>query len=151
MCDYITRKNEKGETETVAVARLNRLGLPQYFDVKYVFNSVLNELHDIESKSELIERLNKLKDTDNMYRYLYDKIRALSASAKNDANDQQLYTQIFNIIKSAKQEFELAKSTTDNQGNYNITILATDSEYAAKNYRREWSDMFYGGASLFVK
>ena len=146
MCDYI-----KQGDKLVPIAKLNRLGLPQYFDVKYVFNSILNELHDIESKSELLERLDKLKETDGMYRYLYDKLRALSVSSKIDANDQQLFTQIFNIIKSAKQEFELAKSITDSQGNHNITILATDSEYAAKNYRREWSDMFYGGASLFVK
>jgi len=71
-------ENGKVVTKVKHVARLNRLGLPQYLDVKFVFNSVLNKLHDIESKSELLERLEELSHTDSMYKYLYDKLVALS-------------------------------------------------------------------------
>ena len=142
---------KKIDGKNVLVARLNRLGLPQYMDVEYVFNSVLNKLHDIESKSELLERFAELSTTDPMYKYLYDKLNQLAKSSKTNVDDQQLFTQIYNILKSAKQEFELAKSVTNSQNERDITIQTTSSEYAAKNYKREWSDMFFSGGSLFVK
>lgn len=133
------------------VLKLNEIGLPQYMDSKFVFNSVLNKLWNIQSKGELLQRLKELSTTDAIYFDIYNRMLALSERAKTNQDDAQLFTQIFGVLRSVKNEFEIAKAVQTGQDQWAIRIISSDSEYSARNYKREWSDAFANGGSLFVR
>ena len=134
------------------VQELNELGLPTYYDAKYIFNYVLNMCHDINSKSELLYRLYDLGQTDPIFKLLHQRVAKISGygSQKISANDQQLMTQIYNGIKTAKNAFVIGKSI-QNGDYFSVVIQSTDADYNAQKYKLEWSKLFASGASLFVE
>ena len=132
------------------VQELNEFGLPTYYDAKYIFNYVLNECHAINSKQDLIDSLNELGKNDPMFKLLAQRIQNLSNSAKTNVNDQQLLTQIYNSIKTAKNAFVVGKSV-QNGDYFSVVIQSTDADHNAQKYKKEWSKLFASGASLFVE
>lgn len=130
------------------VQELNEFGLPTYYDAKYIFNYVLNQCHDINSKSELLSRLDDLGKTDPIFNLLYQRLSKVNE--RKNANDQQLMTQIYNGIKTAKNAFVVGKSI-QNGDYFSVVIQSTDADHNAQQYKKEWSKLFASGASLYVE
>lgn len=64
----------------------SEIGLPEYMDSGYVFNSVLNACHGVRSKSELIETLKDLSEKEPMYHYIYTRLQKISQHAERHIN-----------------------------------------------------------------
>jgi len=55
--EFAYRKQD-GKIVKYNVPSLNYLGLPEYVNMNYAFNDVLNNVHDVDTVDELLERLN---------------------------------------------------------------------------------------------
>lgn len=134
------------------VQELNELGLPTYYDSKYIFNYVLNQCHDVNSKMELINRLSDLGQTDPIFKLLHQRVLSVYGYGmqKISTNDAQLMTQIYNGIKTAKNAFVVGKSI-QNGDYFSVIIQSTDADHNAQKYKAEWSKLFASGASLYVE
>jgi len=52
-------------------------------------------------------------------------------------------------LHASKGEYVICKATKNKNG-FNLAIQSTDTDYEARNYRREWSQLFAGGASKYI-
>lgn len=133
------------------VQELNELGLPTYYDAGYIFNYVLNVCHDVNSKAELLARLQDEGRNDPMFNFIYNRFKRICGEGgQTSVNDQQLATQIYNSIKTAKNAFVLGKSIQHGDF-FQVIIQSTDSEHNSRKYRKEWSKLFASGASIFLE
>lgn len=144
--------------EIIPTDRLNGMGLPQFLDSKTIFNDLLNQFYDIEDITELMMRL-KIAGIDNpIYKTIYNRLRETykKAYVNNNVDEEMLLVQIFNVIKSNKQQYILSKANRikDDSGNkvgYTVSLVNIDQEYGARQYRRDWSNLFAHGKSIFVE
>ena len=95
------------------VDKLNGMGLPQLADSKDIFNDILNQLWDIEDLNDLMNRINILAIGDPIYKQIYDRLKEVKNRAYNEkysASNEALLVQIFNVIKSNRQEFIVSRA-----------------------------------------
>ena len=52
-------------------------------------------------------------------------------------------------LHASKGNYVICKASKQ-QGGFNLIIQSTDTDYEARNYRREWSQLFAGGASKYI-
>ena len=156
-----TLEDGKQQVKLREVYALNELGLPQYAPVHAVFNEFLNLFHDIDTLSELMSRLEYFAKTDPLYNRLYkaiDKIYKTTYSTKDgvitrNSDQEALLVQLMNVIRSNKHNFDIARSTTTNNGNgmHRITIQTTDADYNATFYPTQWNQMLVNGGTPIIK
>ena len=125
------------------------LGFHEYMDVKEVFNVILSDLHEIQSKQELFEELKTRATYDPMYKQIYAIMQQYQEAGKTNATAQMLVTQIYNTIRSNKNNFKLCKATRGEDNLYTVRII-DGNEYEARNYRSEWSMLLANGASPLI-
>lgn len=154
--DDLTTAEVDGSTEYVD--RLNGLGLPQFMSAKAIFNDVLNQLWDIDDLNDMMNRIAILSKDSPVYQQLYNRLNKIKNNAyKNNYNvdEEALLVQIYNVIKSNKQQFLLSQASKYYVGKdfvgYTVNLQNTDQEYNARNYRFEWSNLFAHGGSIFVE
>lgn len=143
------------------VLALNELGLPQYAPVGVVFNEFLNFFHDIDTISELKARLEYLAKEDPLYSRLYKAIDKIDKSVytvkdgvmTRNSDQEALLVQLMNIIRSNKHNFDIARSTSYNNGNglQRINIQTTDADYNATFYPTQWNQMLVNGGTPVIK
>jgi len=93
--------------------------------VGVVFNEFLNFFHDIDTISELKARLEYLAKEDPLYSRLYKAIDRIDKSVytvkdgvmTRNSDQEALLVQLMNIIRSNKHNFDIARSTSYNNGN----------------------------------
>ena len=141
--------NEQGSRIKVSID--NAEGLPHFVNAATMYNTVLNQVYNCRSLSELIERLKKLGEENAQFGIIYDRIQALKESAdKGNVEDATLLTQMCVNLHASKGEYIICKAKRTKTGGFDLTIQTTDSDYAARNNRYEWSSLFAGGASKYV-
>ena len=115
-----------------------------------MYNTVLNQVYNCRSLGELISRLETLGQENAKFDIVAKRIKALKESAnKGNVEDATLLTQMMVNLHASKGEYVICKANKDKNG-FNLTIQTTDTDYEARNYRREWSGLFAGGASKYI-
>lgn len=130
----------------------NNLGLPEMADSSQLFNIILNKLHDCNTYDELLHGLYMLGVSDARMMHVWKRLHDLyerKQSGIASADEIALLTQIKTLIRSAKNEFILARSQKIG-GLYTIDIQITDAEYNAKQYVEEWQQLINGGTSRYI-
>ena len=138
------------------VPSVNYLGLPEYVNTNYAFNDVLNNVHDIDTVDELLERLKQLAEEDPMYGTIYSRIQKISdkvyKDGKFDANQEAFLSQLMKIIRSNKLAFKMVRSSLNSdKTTYTLTLQDTDSDYNADIYTKQWGMMLSTGATQAIK
>lgn len=163
--DCIMAVDDDAESKTYGkkqrYVRYNELGLPQFLSSKETFNRMLNACWNCNSFKELIEECRKRSEYDATFQILYDRLNQLYNDAykiplKPNVNSEALLTSILKVIRANKQKFIVAKSNyyrddVDMESAYTISLEDTSLEYNAREYRREWSETFAGGGSIFIE
>ena len=148
-----TVEDGKQTIKKVPVLALNEFGLPQYIPVNTAFNEFLNFFHDIDSLSELSDRLEYLAKEDSMYKTIYLRIFGKTngiyrktysvedGKVVRNSDYEALLSQLMNVIRSHKHAFDIARSDTKagQYGQYTITIQPTDTDYNATFYPTQWN------------
>ena len=147
---------ENGEIQPLAV--VNSLGLPQFVDSKSIFNDILNQLWDVDSMTELMDRVAILSKESTVYSQIYNRLQETWDRAYNNGeynvDEEALLVQIYNVIRSNKQNFVVTQSkqyTAGGVNGYTVDVHNLDFEYNAKKYRKDWSGLFAHGRSIFVE
>lgn len=132
---------------------LNDEGLVEYFDVKYVFNTLVNRCHDCRNAKELLNRLAKLGEDNAMFKYIHDEVisKLYDSAQKGDADAEAAFAQLLVVLHAAKGEYVIGKASRDADGTWNVTIQSTDSDYNAKEYKTVWSQLFANGSEYLEK
>lgn len=163
--EYVNVKTVDSNGNPIVVRKsrlaLNDYGMPTFIPVKVMFNEFLNNFYDIDTYQELEDRMSKLAKDDPSYSTLLSAIRKMYKSIYTVENgkivrnsDQEaLFSQIFNIVRSHKHKFMLAKANTQNgiNGTYTIVMQSTDTEYNAHFYPTMWNQMLVNGGTIAVK
>ena len=142
--------NEQGSRIIVSVN--NTEGLPHFVNASTMYNTVLNQVYNCRSLSELIDKLNTVGEENAQFKIIHDRIQALKESAdKGNVEDATLLTQMCVNLHASKGEYVICKAKRTKSGGFDLTIQPTDSDYAARNNRYEWSSLFAGGASKYIE
>lgn len=141
--------NEDGKRVIVSIN--NAEGLPHFVNPSTMYNTVLNQVYNCRSLTELIERLEKLGKENAQFQIIYDRIEQLKKSADaGNVEDATLLTQMCVNLHASKGEYVICKAKRLKNGGFDLVIQSTDSDYAARNNRYEWSSLFAGGASKYI-
>lgn len=141
--------NEDGKRIIVSVN--NAEGLPHFVNPSTMYNTVLNQVYNCRSLTELIERLEKLGKENAQFQIIHDRIEQLKKSADaGNVEDATLLTQMCVNLHASKGEYVICKAKRLKNGGFDLVIQSTDSDYAARNNRYEWSSLFAGGASKYI-
>lgn len=143
------------------VFALNEFGLPEYVPFEYVVNDFLNSCHDIDTVDELLARLQHYAVSDPMYNRMYQRIKHVwnniykpnesGTSLVRNSDNEALFAQIMNFIRSNKHAFDIARSqSVDGEfGKHSIKIQTTDADYNATFYPNQWNNILvYGGTPI---
>lgn len=134
--------------------QVNELGLPEMYDAQYAFITVLNEVSNCRSIPELVERLFKLGQHDDLFDFVAQKYSMRWEDVKNGkatADEEAMVTQIFTQLRSTNSEFVLAKSINNGDGTYDVQIEKTDQSYNARQYVIDWAQSFAVGGCRFFR
>ena len=132
---------------------LNDEGLVEYFDVKYVFNTLVNQCHDCRNSKELLNRLAKLGKDNAMFDYIHKNIVQVlyDKAQQGDADAEASFSQLLVALHAAKGEYVIGKASRSQDGTWNVTIQNTDSDYNAREYKTVWSQLFANGSEYLEK
>lgn len=157
--EFAYRKQD-GKIVKYNVPSLNYLGLPEYVSENYVFNDVLNNVHDVDTVDELLKRLNQLAEQDPMYGTIYSRVEKISKrvlqNGKFDADQEAFLSQLMKTIRSNKLVFKEVRSIRDSGRRledvaYTLVIQNTDADYNADMYTRRWGTILATGATPIIK
>ena len=141
--------NKEGQRKIVSIN--NPEGLPHFVDAQTMYNTVLNQVYNCRSLSELITKLETLGQENAQFDIIYKRLQKLKESADaGNVEDATLLTQMCVNLHASKGEYVICKAKRTKSGGFDLIIQPTDSDYAAANNRREWSSLFAGGASKFI-
>lgn len=141
--------DEHGNRMIVSVN--NAEGLPHFVNASTMYNTVLNQVYNCRSLSELIDRLEKLGQENAQFQIIHNRIENLKKSADaGNVEDATLLTQMCVNLHASKGEYVICKAKRLKNGGFDLIIQSTDSDYAARNNRYEWSSLFAGGASKYI-
>jgi len=120
---------------------LNDEGLVEYFDVKYVFNTLVNQCHGCRNSQELLDKLAKLGKDNAMFDYIHKNIVEVlhDKAQKGDADAEATFSQLLVALHAAKGEYVIGKAVRSQDGTWSVTIQNTDSDYNAREYKTIWS------------
>lgn len=157
-------ENGKQVIKKIPKLALNEFGLPKYISVGTVFNEVLNLFHDIDTISELRDRLEYLAKEDPMYDIIHRKIfgkkgiytktyQVENGKIVRNSDNEALMSQLMNVIRSNRHNFDIARSETRKSqfGSYTIIIQPSGMEYNAKFYPSQWNNMLVNGGTPIIK
>lgn len=132
---------------------LNDEGLVEYFDVKYVFNTLVNQCHDCRNSKELLNKLAKLGKDNAMFDYIHKNIvqELYDKAQQGDADAEAAFSQLLVALHAAKGEYVIGKATRAQDGTWSVSIQNTDSDYNAREYRTVWSQLFANGSEYLEK
>ena len=132
---------------------LNDEGLVEYFDVKYVFNTLVNQCHGCRNSQELLDKLAKLGKDNAMFDYIHKNIVEVlhDKAQKGDADAEATFSQLLVALHAAKGEYVIGKATRSQDGTWSVTIQNTDSDYNAREYKTIWSQLFANGSEYLEK
>ena len=127
---------------------LNDEGLVEYFDLKYVFNTLVNHCHNCRNAQELLARLEKLGQSNAMFQHIHDKIvkPLYDQAQEGNADAEGLFAQMLVSLHAQKGEYVIGKAHRSANGTWGVTIESTDSDYNAREYKKVWSMLFAGGS-----
>ena len=128
----------------------NAEGLPEFVKPETMYNTVLNQVYNCRSLEELISRLETLGQENAQFALIAKRINNIKAGADaGNVEDATLLTQMMVNLHASKGNYVICKASKQ-QGGFNLIIQSTDTDYEARNYRREWSQLFAGGASKYI-
>ena len=140
--------NNQGVKQRVSVN--NAEGLPEFVKPQVMYNTVLNQVYNCRSLADLISRLESLGKENAKFDIICERIKKLKKGAdEGNVEDATLLTQILVNLHASKGEYVICRASKDKTG-FNLIIQSTDTDYEAKNYRREWSSLFAGGAGKYI-
>lgn len=132
---------------------LNDEGLVEYFDVKYVFNTLVNQCHDCRNSKELLNKLAKLGKDNAMFDYIHKNVvqELYDRAQQGDADAEAAFSQLLVALHAAKGEYVIGKATRAQDGTWSVSIQNTDGDYNAREYRTVWSQLFANGSEYLEK
>lgn len=132
---------------------LNDEGLVEYFDVKYVFNTLVNQCHGCRNSKELLDKLAKLGKDNAMFDYIHKNIVQVlyDKAQQGDADAEATFSQLLVALHAAKGEYVIGKASRSQDGTWSVTIQNTDSDYNAREYKTIWSQLFANGSEYLEK
>ncbi len=141
---------------TVPDTNLNSLGLPQFLPMNYVFNEVLCNLWDVDTIEEVKSRLQALSAETPMYKIILNNIDSILKRRYNEdgtvnADAEALIAQLMTTIRSNRHTFMLLRSKKNKDGTYNLVMQRSDSDYNARAFTRQWSQILAKGGSETLK
>ena len=144
------KQNDNGDW----TIELNELGLPEMYDAKYAFVTVLNEVSGCRSVQEMYVKMLQLGEHDSLFHVVAQKfgkkwINVLNGNAS--ADEQAMVVQIFTQLKSTTSEFMLAKGIHNKNGSYDVQLEKTDQTYRVKQYVDDWAQSFAVGGCRFFR
>ena len=103
---------------------MNDEGLVEYFDVKYVFNTLVNQCHDCRNSKELLNRLAKLGKDNAMFDYIHRNVVQVlyDKAQQGDADAEASFSQLLVALHAAKGEYVIGKASRSQDGTWNVTI-----------------------------
>lgn len=127
--------------------------LIEYFDVKYVFNTVVNQCHDCRNAEELLNRLKTLAKDNAMFDYMYNQIvlPMYNKAQEGNADAEASFAQLLISLHAAKGEYVVGKARRSQNGKWSIVIQNEDSDYNAREYKAIWSQLFANGSEYLEK
>lgn len=150
-------KNGKKQVKRSVKLALNEFGLPQYVPVNTMFNEILNVCHDVDSISELLNVLQTVGKEDPVYATVYTALNNANKKVYEikdgvivrNSDQEALISQLMNIIRSNKHNFDIVKTQESNNmfGQYTIKIIESGTEYNAGLYPKQWGQMLVNGGS----
>ena len=157
-------ENDKPVVKKVPTLALNEFGLPKYVPVNSVFNEVLNLFHDVDTINELKDRLEYFAKEGSIYDTIYRKIfgkngiytktyKVIDGKVVRNSDNEALLSQLMNVIRSNRHNFDITRSETRNSsfGNYTIIIQPSGMDYNAKFYPTQWNEMLVNGGTPILK
>lgn len=129
----------------------NTEGLPHFVDSHTMYNTVLNQVYNCRSLTELLSRIKKIGEENAKFDIIYQYLSAIKKNADNGSvNDLSFLRDLCVNLHATKSEFVTFKAFKNKNG-FDIKIITTGDEYSARNYRNEWSSSFANGASIYVE
>ena len=154
----------KPVVKKVPTLALNEFGLPKYVPVNSVFNEVLNLFHDIDTIDELKERLEYFAKEGSIYDTIYRKLfgkngvytktyKVVNGQVVRNSDNEALLSQLMNVIRSNRHNFDIVRSETRNgaYGSYTIIIQPSGMDYNASFYPTQWNEMLVNGGTPILK
>lgn len=155
----------KPVVKKLSVLAMNELGLPIYHPVNSVFNEFLSLFHDVDTISELKDRLEFFAKEDSMYDIIYKKFfgkksgiytktyTTVNGKLVRNSDNEALFSQLMNVIRSNRHNFDIVRSETINSqfGSYTIIIQPSGMEYNARLYSKQWNEMLVNGSTPILK
>lgn len=131
-----------------------KIGIPRFVDPKITWNTVLNDLHEITSVQNMIDRINKLASENLLYSGVKAKIDSILAKTKSQDEKQAtdaevLLTKLYTVIRSHKHIFTTGKITQVENGNL-IDIIDNTVDIKSKAYPAIWSQELFSSNSIFT-
>lgn len=141
---------------TIPDVNVNSLGLPQFLPMNYVFNEVLCNLWDIDTVEEVEARLQALSVESPMYKVILNNFNSVLKRRYNEdgtinADAEALVAQLMTTIRSNRHTFMLLRSKKNKDGAYDLVIQRSDSDYNARAFTQQWSQVLAKGGSETLK
>lgn len=133
----------------------NECGLFEYIDHKDVLNMVFSDCMRIKTPEEMMAVFERKKNEGNhIYRQIYEIIYPFYKHQKN-ANNEQIVTQLFNLVASTQNKFKTLLAHREGKGDdayYVHTVKDCGQEYEAREFKKTWGRMlFYSNNGIFRK
>ena len=133
----------------------NECGLFEYMDHKDVLNMVFSDCMRIKTPEEMMAVFERKKNEGNhIYRQIYETIYPFYKH-QNNANNEQIVTQLFNLVASTQNKFKTLLAHREGKGEnayYVHTVKDCGQEYEAREFKKTWGRMlFYSNNGIFRK
>ena len=147
--NVVFRYNEKGEQVKQMIP--NGAGLPSFVKADVMYNTVLNQVYNCRSLSELMGRLESLGKENAQFDIISKRFADLKKNAdEGNVRDATLLTQLCVNLHASKGEYITVKAHRDKNGNFDIFLQPSDGSVGPGNIRRQWSRQFAGGVSAYI-
>lgn len=136
------------------VAKRNAIGHRRFMNYKEVMTTLLNDLSDCQSVSEMLLEMNSRASWNPIYAQITPTLNAYWSNANNKNNpnydQEQFVTQLYNLLRSNKNKFKIAKSQKMDSM-YTIRIIDSGSDYESRQYRSDWGTYLMNGVTPLFK
>lgn len=121
-------------------------GLPTFFNFDLAWNTLIRDLHNCETYTEIEDRINKLAETKPFYKALSNKLK--------NTDDDNFKTQFYQTMKSHIHQyvqFNYTKSKKGKKSLFSGRIFDSNLTRAIRAYPRIWASAFFSNDKLFTK
>lgn len=126
-------------------------GLPRFVDFDTAWNTMLNNLHDIETYDDFINRIAQLSTVNPFFATLHNKFANNNRLPNNLKITTELKTQLLQTMKSHKPNmYFIAYGNVEDDGVMKLSFRVGDSESvkATRIYPTLWSENFYNRTDI---